>query len=394
MASIYILKDKCIGCGKCIRECPFSAIDMIDRKAIIGDRCTLCGACVANCKFNAIEFTKDEVEYDDISQYKGVWVLAEQRYGKLKTVSLELLSQARKMADSLNEKVTAVLLGCDVSMIARELIAYGADKVLVVDSPLMKDFDDAVYGETVIDLINEYKPEILLIGATSNGRSVAPYISSTLKTGLTADCTYLDINKENRLLMQTRPAFGGNLMATIICPNYRPQMATVRPKVFKPDEPDYAKQGEIIMIPSKDTIEAFVKKIKILDNKEGISPSDADIIIGIGKGIGGPKNIEAAKNLADALGGVIGATRAVVDEGWIPYSQQIGQTGKTVAPKLYIALGISGAIQHLAGLSEIETVIAINNDPDAPIFKVAHYGIVDDCKEIIPLLIDKLKSKI
>ncbi len=391
MASIEIIKEKCFGCKKCVEACPFGAIKIIDKKAEIKDNCTLCGACVQSCKFNAISLECDVAENADISSYEGIFVFAEQRYGKLKTVSLELIGKAKSLAQEINTSVTAILLGHGIEDLSKELIAYGSDKVLVIDAPWLKDFNDHVYGEVVIKLIKDYKPEIVLIGATSNGRSLAPHIASSLRTGLTADCTVLDIDKEERLLLQTRPAFGGNLMATIVCENHRPQMSTVRPKVFKPVEPDYSREGVIDILPVPTPVERFVEKIKNIDNNENISLVDADIIVGVGKGIGSAKNIQLAKNLADVLGGTLGASRSVVDSGWVPYSQQIGQTGKTVAPKIYIACGISGAIQHIAGLADIETIVAINIDPDAPIFKVAHYGIVGDCKEILPMLTEKIK---
>ncbi|MBP1924694.1 electron transfer flavoprotein alpha subunit [Sedimentibacter acidaminivorans] len=391
MASIDIIKEQCIGCKKCVGACPFGAIEIIGKKAEIKDNCTLCGVCVESCKFNAINFEFDVVENVDISNYEGIFVFAEQRYGKLKTVSLELIGKAKSLAQELNTSVTAVLLGHSIDNLSKELIAYGADKVLVMDAPWLNDFNDHVYGEVMVKLIKDYKPEIVLIGATSNGRSLAPHISSSLRTGLTADCTVLDIDKEERLLLQTRPAFGGNLMATIVCENHRPQMSTVRPKVFKPLEPDYSREGIINILPIPTPVERFVEKIKNIDNNETISLADADIIVSVGKGIGSAKNIQLAKDLADVLGGALGASRSVVDSGWIPYSQQIGQTGKTVAPKIYIACGISGAIQHIAGLADIETIVAINIDPDAPIFKVAHYGIVGDCREILPMLIKKIK---
>lgn len=392
MASINILKEKCVGCKKCISACPFLAIEMIEKKAVIGDKCTLCGSCVESCKLNAINFVKDEVETKDLSTYKGIWVFAEQRYGKLRTVAFELINQAKELAKDIQVSVTAVILGNNIKNLSQELIAYGADEVLVMDAPWLNDFNDHVYGEVMVDLINEYKPEIVLIGATSNGRSLAPHISATLQTGLTADCTQLQVDVEKRLLMQTRPAFGGNLMATIVCPNNRPQMSTVRPKVFKPADPDYTREGKVTLLPVPAQVEGFVKLLKNIDNEEGLNLSDADIIIGVGKGIGSEKNIKLAQELADALGGALGASRPVVDSGWMPYSQQVGQTGKTVAPKIYIACGISGAIQHLAGLAEIETIIAINNDPDAPIFNVAHYGIVGDVREILPMLTEQVKN--
>ena len=391
MASINIIKNKCIGCKRCIGACPFGAIEIVDKVAVIKENCTLCGSCVEVCKFNAINFERDKIESVDLSEYKGIWVFAEQRYGKLKSVSLELLGKAKELSDVLKTKVTAILLGHRVNELCHELIAYGADEVLLMDEEWLNDFNDHIYGEVIIDLVNKYKPEIVLVGATSKGRSLSPHISSTLKTGLTADCTGLNIDKESKLLLQTRPAFGGNLMAEIICPNNRPQMATVRPKVFKPLKPDYNRKGKITKI-HKPPVEGFVKLIRNIDNSEGLSLSDAEIIVSVGRGIGSAKNIQLAKELADELGGVLGSSRPVVDIGWMPYSQQVGQTGKTVAPKVYIACGISGAIQHLAGLADIETIIAINADSEAPIFKVANYGIVGDVNEILPLLIKNIKE--
>ncbi|MDF2949802.1 MAG: Electron transfer flavoprotein alpha subunit [Sedimentibacter sp.] len=393
MASINIIKEKCVGCKICIGSCPFGAIEVLEKKANIGQKCTLCGSCSESCKFGAINFMMERVEREDFSEYKGIWVFAEQRYGKLKTVSIELTSKAKELAEVLQTKVTVVVFGSEVKHLSKELIAYGADDVIIMDAEWLNDFNDHVYGELMIDLIKEYKPEIVLIGATSNGRSIAPFISSTLRTGLTADCTELEIDKAERLLMQTRPAFGGNLMATIICPNSRPQMATVRPKVFKPSNPDYSKKGNCILLTVPSPIEGFVKKIRDIDNDTGLNLTDADIIVSVGRGIGNQKNIQLAQELADALGGALGASRPVVDSGWLPYSQQVGQTGKTVAPKIYIACGISGAIQHLAGLADIEIIVAINNDPDAPIFKMANYCVVGDIKEILPLLTEKIKNK-
>ncbi len=359
MASISIIKEKCVGCKRCVGSCPFGAIAVIDKKAVIGPKCTLCGSCTESCKFEAINFVRDEIEKKDLSEYRGIWVFAEQRYGNLKSVAAELTGKAKELAEDLDVQVTAVVLGSDIKHLSKELIAYGADEVMIMDTAWLRDFNDHVYGEVMIDLIKEYKPEIVLIGATSNGRSLAPHISSTLRTGLTADCTVLEIDKEERLLLQTRPAFGGNLMATIVCPNNRPQMATVRPKVFKPIEPDYIRQGKVTLLHAPSPIERFVKKIRNIDNEGGLNLADVDIIVSIGRGIGSQKNIQLAQELADALGGALGASRPVVDSGWMPYSQQVGQTGKTVAPKIYIACGISGAIQHLAGLADIETIVAI-----------------------------------
>ena len=392
MAGINIIKEKCVGCKRCVAACPFGAIEIIDKKASIGPKCTLCGSCTKSCKFGAINFEKDETVHKDLSEYKGIWVFAEQRYGKLKTVGLELIGKARELAEELNVDVSAVVFGSGGKNLSKELIAYGADRILIMDVPWLNDFNDQVYGEIMLSMIKKYKPEIVLMGATSNGRSLAPYISSTLHTGLTADCTALEIDKKERLLLQTRPAFGGNLMAAIVCPGNRPQMATVRPKVFKPLDPDYERQGDVIFLPVPSPMEALVKKIKDIDNESGVNLSDADVIVSVGKGIGSQKNIQLAQDLADVLGGTVGASRPVVDLGWIPYSRQVGQTGKTVSPEIYIACGISGAIQHLAGLGDIKTFIAINKDPDAPIFKLANYKLVGDVIEILPMLVQKIKK--
>lgn len=390
MDGIDIIKDKCVGCKACFVACPYGAIEFVEKKAVITDKCTLCGACKESCRFSAIVSEMDYRQGSDLSRYEGMWVFAEQRYGKLKPVSLELLGKARELAARLNAKVTSVLFGYNIGFLARDLIAYGADQVLMMDEKWLGDFNDRIYGELITNLVKEHKPEIVLVGATSKGRSLAPYISSSLKTGLTADCTGLSIDDEG-LLVQTRPAFGGNLMAEIVCPHNRPQMATVRPKVFKPLEPDYEKRGIITRI-QKEPIEGLVKLIRNIDNAEGQSLTDAEIIVSVGRGIGSAANIRLAGELADALGGVLASSRPLVDMGWMPYSRQVGQTGKTVAPRIYIACGISGAIQHLAGLADIDTIIAINQDPEAPIFKVANYGIVADVKEFLPLLTEKIKQ--
>jgi electron transfer flavoprotein alpha subunit len=390
MDGIDIIKDKCVGCKACFVACPYGAIEFVEKKAVITDKCTLCGACKESCRFSAIVSEMDYRQGSDLSRYEGMWVFAEQRYGKLKPVSLELLGKARELAARLNAKVTSVLFGYNIGFLARDLIAYGADQVFMMDEEWLGDFNDRIYGELITNLVKEHKPEIVLVGATSKGRSLAPYISSSLKTGLTADCTGLSIDDEG-LLVQTRPAFGGNLMAEIVCPHNRPQMATVRPKVFKPLEPDYEKRGIITRI-QKEPIEGLVKLIRNIDNAEGQSLTDAEIIVSVGRGIGSAANIRLAGELADALGGVLASSRPLVDMGWMPYSRQVGQTGKTVAPRIYIACGISGAIQHLAGLADIDTIIAINQDPEAPIFKVANYGIVADVKEFLPLLTEKIKQ--
>jgi electron transfer flavoprotein alpha subunit len=396
MASIRILLEKCVGCRICKGACPFNAINIVDKKAEIQDNCTLCGACVSSCKFNAIELEREEDgAAADISLYKDVWVFAEQKGGEPASVSLELLGEGRKLAGQLGVKLAAVLLGDNMEATAKKLISYGADEVYMVDHPSLKNFNDESYADIFVQLIERYKPEIVLMGATTYGRSLAPRVASRLNTGLTADCTKLEIDMEKRLLLQTRPAFGGNLMATIICPDHRPQMSTVRPKVMKASEPDASRNGEII---KPDVVIPEDVKVKVVDIVstlcEKVNLTEADIIVSGGRGMGDPKNFALIQELADVLGGAVGASRATVDAGWVDYSHQVGQTGKTVGPKIYFACGISGAVQHLAGMSSSDTIIAINRDPEAPIFKAATIGIVGDVLEVLPALITEFKKRL
>jgi len=396
MASISILLEKCVGCRLCIGGCPFNAIAVENRKARILDNCTLCGACVSSCKFNAIDFRKDEAEGPvDISSYKGVWIFGEQKNGSPANVALELLGAGRRLAEQLQVDVSAVLLGDNVGETAKTLIAHGADNVYLVDHPSLKYFNDESYTDIFVQLIEKYKPEIVLMGASTYGRSLAPRVASRLNTGLTADCTGLEIDVERRILMQTRPAFGGNLMATIICPDHRPQMSTVRPRVMKALEPDHSRTGNIIR-PDVRIPENL--KVRVLDVVttlcEKVNLTEADIIVSGGRGLGDPKNFALVEELANVLGGAVGASRATVDAGWIDYCHQVGQTGKTVAPRVYFACGISGAIQHLAGMSSSDVIIAINKNPDAPIFRVATFGIVGDVLEILPLLTKEFKARL
>lgn len=395
MSSIRILSDICVGCKLCLNSCPYGAIHIVNKKAAIAENCTLCGACADSCKFSAIEYTKEELlEAIDISSFKGVWVFAEQKKGKAAGVVTELLGEGRNLAGCLDTKLYAVLLGSNVENTAKELISYGADVVYFVNDQKLEHFNDELYADIFSQLAVEYKPEIILFGATAYGRSLAPRVASRLNTGLTADCTRLEIDPEKRILLQTRPAFGGNIMATIICPDTRPQMSTVRPKVMKPPVRDLSRKGEIIqpgvVIPEK--LKTNTKEV-ITTITDSVSLADAEIIVSGGLGMGGPENFVLLEELAHILGGAVGASRAAVDSGWIDYIYQIGQTGKTVSPKLYFACGISGAIQHIAGMSSSDTIIAINKNPDAPIFKYATYGIVGDVKDVLPALIREFKTR-
>jgi electron transfer flavoprotein alpha subunit len=392
--SIKVLKEKCIGCKLCLKSCPFGIITVDNKLAIIGDGCNLCGACVPSCKFQAIVIEKEQKATRDYSAYRGIWVFAEQRQGKVEGVAYELLGEGRKLANKLQAPLCAVLIGDKVTEQAQELIAHGADKVYVYDDPVLSNFQDDSYGEVLIKLIEEEKPEIILIGATSVGRSLAPKIAYRIRTGLTADCTGLEVDTTTRNLMQTRPAFGGNIMATIICPNYRPQIATVRHKVMKKAVRDASHQGGIIK-KSFDfkTIAIKTKVLNIVEEAaKTINIAEADIIVSGGRGMGGPENFKLVEELAQVLGGAVGSSRAAVDAGWMPYSHQVGQTGRTVCPKLYIACGISGAIQHLVGMQSSDVIIAINKDPGAPIFKVATFGIEGDVLQVLPALTKQFKK--
>ena len=326
--------------------------------------------------------------------YKGVWVVAEQRRGNIHNVSFELLGKGREIADQLQVELAAVLMGDGVKGLAESLIKAGADKVYVIDDPKLKDFNDEIYTEALCAAAEQYKPEIMLTGATSVGRAYFPRASIKLNAGLTADCTGFELDTEGRNLLQVRPAFGGSLMARIITPEARPQMATARYKVFKPLDADETRKGEIIDVnaglDSKQGRAEFLEFIEEVETT--INIAEADIIVSGGRGVGSEDNFKIIREFAEAIGGAVGASRAAVDSGWIPYSHQVGQTGKTVSPKLYIACGISGAVQHMAGMQSSDTIIAINKDPEAPIFSIAKYGIVGDIFQVLPALTEKLKK--
>ncbi|MDR3243048.1 MAG: electron transfer flavoprotein subunit alpha [Clostridiales Family XIII bacterium] len=413
--AIHVIGEKCRGCKLCIKACPFEAIDMDGKLAVINEKCTVCGQCVAVCPFDAIEKTQGDEGPVDLSAYKNVWVYAEQRNGKMMNVALELIGEGRRLSREISDdtKVYALLVGENIENLARECFEFGADGVYLIEDPLLKNFTTDGYAKVITGAIREYKPEIVVFGATHIGRDLAPRIAARLNTGLTADCTRLDVKvssyieyakknttldtstldpaSDDKGLKQTRPAFGGNLMATIICPKTRPQMATVRPGVMTKREREEGAAGEIVRI--KPVIAGSDIRTRILEivksAKEIVSLTDAEIICSGGRGLGDASGFKLIKEFAAKVGGVVGSSRAAVDAGWIDHSHQVGQTGTTVKPKIYFACGISGAIQHLAGMQDSGIIVAINSDPDAPIFEVADYGIVDDLYKVIPQIISE-----
>ncbi|HNV23842.1 MAG TPA: electron transfer flavoprotein subunit alpha [Candidatus Omnitrophota bacterium] len=393
--SIEIIKDKCTGCSICLKVCPFAALVMSNKKAVVDlDKCTLCGACQDACPFKAIEIKRESSKTPNIEAYKGVWVFGEQKRGVIQSVVYELLGKGRELADKLGVELSCVVLGHNIKEKCQELIHRGADNIYIVDAPELEHYLDEPYTNVLVSLIRKYRPEIFLCGATIIGRSLISRVAVKIHTGLTADCTGLDVDVKERFLLQTRPAFGGNIMATILSKNHRPQMATVRHKVFKEAAINKNHKGKIIVedVPKIN----FKSRTKLLDIVEEITSTvniaEADIIVSGGRGMKGPENFAMLEELAKVLGGAVGSSRAAVDSGWMPYSHQVGQTGKTVCPKIYIACGISGQIQHLVGMQSSEIIIAINQDASAPIFNVATYGIVGDVFQIVPLLTRKFKE--
>ncbi|MCG8482556.1 MAG: electron transfer flavoprotein subunit alpha [Clostridia bacterium] len=414
--AIQIINEKCKGCTLCVNACPFDAIEMKDKLAVINEKCTVCNQCIPACKFDAIVKTEEREKAPvDISAYKDVWVFTEQREGKLLNVALEILGEGHRISREIgNEtKVCAVLIGGNVDHIIDELYAYGADQVYVASDPLLENYTTEAYTKVMTEAIREFRPEIVLFGATHIGRDLAPRIAARLDTGLTADCTRLDVNTGNYIdylekyttadttgmdrddgdknLKQTRPAFGGNLMATIVCPARRPQMSTVRPGVMDKMKRVEGREGRCINLEGSLKKEDFpVEVVEIVKAaKQMVSLNDAEIICSGGRGLGNASGFELVQKFANTIGGVVGASRAAVDAGWIDHCHQVGQTGTTVKPKIYFACGISGAIQHLAGMQNSDIIVAINKNPGAPIFEVADYGLVGDLYKIVPEIIDQ-----
>ncbi len=394
--SIKIDRDLCIGCGLCVDTCTFDALQMNgDKPEYDLEKCTSCGLCVDNCPVEAISTVLQASEHNAFDDYRGVWVFAEQRYGELEVVSLELLSEGRKLARALDTSLTMVLPGhTNIEQMAKDLIAYGADRVLVLDHELLDVYTTDGYTNAIYQQVVKQKPEIFLIGATMIGRDFGPRLAARLKTGLTADCTHLGIDPETRNFLQTRPAFGGNLMATIICPNTRPQMATVRPGTMAKAELQNNPSGVIehaeVSLQSNE-IRTFVERV-VSTVREGIAIEDAKIVVAVGRGLKSSKDLVLIEQLAHLLKASIAVTRPLAEAGWYPASHQVGLTGKTIRPNLYIAIGISGASQHVVGMQDSKCIVAINKDPDADIFNIAHYGIVADLYKIVPEMIRALEK--
>ena len=389
-APVYITDD-CTGCGVCVSVCPFGAIEIHDGKAVIIEACRVCGQCVDACPEEAIILR--EVEVVESKESKGVMIFCEMSQGILHKVSYELLGKAQELAAQLMEPVYAAIIGSNLNEAAEEIVNRGSDKVFIYDHPDLLNFRDDPYSDLLARCCVEETPSIVLIGATSIGRSMGPRVAAKLKTGLTADCTSLEVS-EDRMLLMTRPAFGGNIMATIISPDHRPQMSTVRPGVMTKMDRDVNRQGEIVQFQVE--IEKNAQCVEILsfekETEEKQDIQEATVLVSGGRGVGSKENFSLLYDLADEMNGLVSASRAAVDSGWMDHDRQVGQTGKTVRPNVYFACGISGAIQHVAGMEEAELIIAINKDKYAKIFDVADLGIIVEVQKVLPLVIDEIKK--
>ncbi len=415
--TLRMIKEKCIGCERCVPECPVDAIEMVDGIAVVDyGTCIVCGKCVKVCPTEcfsielpagaaaeeqpeaeveaaaeaeaaAAEAAREEELHRGLADYSDVWVWVEHSHGEPHLVSWELLGKATDLAEARNQRVAALVLGHQVEHLAQEAARYGADVVYLVDDPVLADYRTDPYTRGIVDLIHKYRPEVLLMGATTTGRDLAGSVATEVGTGLTADCTGLDIDELTGHLRQTRPAFGGNVMATILTQHHRPQMATVRPRVMRALPRDEGRQARIVreqIAMQEDQVRTKIVKWLPDDESEMINLQYAEVIVSGGRGLGGPDGFKLIAEVAEALGGVVGASRGAVDAGWISHEHQVGQTGTTVRPRLYVACGISGAIQHRVGMEQSDIIVAINLDPNARIFQIADYGIVGDLYEVLP----------
>jgi electron transfer flavoprotein alpha subunit len=393
--SIVVDEELCTGCGNCIDSCLYGAIELDGEKAKILPNCNLCQACIESCPVEVISLVRDTIKPEkiDLSQFKGIWVIAEHYKSKIHNVAFQLLGKGRELADKLGVNLTFVILGYNFDDRLDEISQYGMDEIIYVKSPILKHYYSDLYVKAISKLINKHNPEIILIGATPTGRDFAPRIAKRLNAGLTADCTALEIDPETKNLLQTRPTYGGNVLATIRNPSSRPQMATVRPGIFK--APSKVEKEVIIKkveyhFEEKDSVSKIIKVINT--SKNTVNLEDAKIIVAGGRGVGSKENFKLIEELARVLGAELGGSRITVELNWLDADRQVGQTGVTVSPKLYIACGISGAIQHVVGMENSDIIVAINRDPEAPIFHIAHYGIVGDLNEVVPILIDEIKT--
>ncbi len=400
MSQLVINHKLCDLCERCVQVCPFDALEIAEDRLQVSEECVLCGACVEACPLDIIEIEESDtaVQETDLDAFSGVWIVAEpsdRSENGFHPVALELIGKGRELADKLGEQLCVVVLGKDVDGQADVLKHYPVDRIFSLPDPSLQTFCSESWASVVADLIERHRPEIVLCGATSAGRSFLPRLAALLGTGLTADCTGLDVDDEEGTLLQTRPAFGGNIMATIVCPNHRPQMATVRPNVLPEAEAGERRNVEIVRTPpDPSSVQTPVEVLSDVVEETGAENiAEAEVIVAGGRGVGGPEGFEDIRRLAELLEGCVGASRAAVDAGWVPYAHQVGQTGVTVQPRLYVACGISGAVQHLVGMQSADTIIAINTDPGAPIFENADYGLVGDLHQLIPRLIDLISAR-
>ena len=400
MPGIEVKRGQCLSCGLCTTVCPQGAVTLDEEQiAVIGDSCTLCGTCVSECPAQAIaksgatvETIKD-LDVSHLAECRDVWVVTELRDSQIARCTFELLGEARRQVIGTRHRVAAVLLCENAGDYPQQLIAGGADIVYLVQNSIFRHFLDQPYKDVICQMVKEEKPLALLLSATAMGRSLAPRISAKLRTGLTADCTKLELCT-NDLMVQTRPAFGGNLYASLLCPYTWPQMSTVRAKVMQPMEPDGSRKGKVIEKHYElDQAALLAQLIDYIAKENEATVDEAEIVVTAGFGAASDKGLALVKELAEVLGGALGSSRKVVDAGLLSYERQVGQTGKTVGPKLYVACGVSGAIQHLVGMSSSKTIVAINLDLDAPIFRSADIGIVADVYEFLPKLISALKAR-
>jgi electron transfer flavoprotein alpha subunit/NAD-dependent dihydropyrimidine dehydrogenase PreA subunit len=394
-ARIEVRPDICTGCGACLAACPFGALSLSEGTAAISAACTLCGACESSCPFSAILIRRDIEEKGDFSSWSGVMIYAEQRQGVIDRSALELLGAARRLSEAEGGAVSAVLLTDEGGDGCRKLVEFGAERVYLVEHPSLRHYCTEPSTRILLRVIGRAKPSVVLAAATTTGRDLMPRVAKLLDTGLTADCTGLEYDAAKKALLQTRPAFGGNIMATIICERTRPQMATVRPRVMKAIEPDPARVGEVVRLePLAGELETRARLREFIPLDEGTADiAEARVIVSGGRGMKSTENFAVLHEIAALLGGSVGASRAAVDSGWMPYPHQVGQTGKTVQPMIYLACGISGAVQHRVGMQSSDRIFAINKDSTAPIFDFCDEGFVADLFELLPALAREIRRR-